>query len=73
VISRTLVIALALGAAIYRATQAAWIEAIGLAGLGGGLILLALSAKRPAFRRLAWLAFLLTAASVIVVLLRGRS
>jgi hypothetical protein len=72
VISRTLVIALALGAAIYRATQAAWIEAIGLAALGVGLILLTVSARRPALRRMAWLAFLLTAASVIVVLLRGR-
>jgi hypothetical protein len=72
VISRTLVIALALGAAIYRVTQAAWIEATGLAGLGVGLILLTASARRPALRRLAWLAFLVTAASVIVVLLRGR-
>jgi len=72
VVSRTLVIALALGAAIYRATHAAWIEAIGLAALGGGLMLLTVSARRPALRILAWFAFLLTAASVIVVLLRGR-
>ena len=71
-ISRTLVIALALGAALYRATQAAWIEAAGLAGLGVGLILLTVSARRPALRWMAWFAFLFTAASVIAVLLRGR-
>ena len=71
-ISRTLVIALAFGAAIYRATQSAWVEAGGLASLGGGLVLLTLAARRPAARPLAWLAFLLTAASVIVVLLRTR-
>jgi len=73
VISRPLVILLAFGAAIYRLTQAAWIEAAGLAGLGSGLVLLGLAARRPALRPLAWLAFLLTAGSIIAVLIRGRS
>ena len=71
VISRTLVIILALGAALYRATQGAWVEAGGLAALGAGLVLLALAPRRPALKPLAWVAFLLTAASMIVVLLRG--
>jgi hypothetical protein len=72
VISRTLVIILAFGAAVYRAVQGAWIEAAGLASLGIGLVVLGASARRPAVRPLAWIAFLLTAASILVVLLRGR-
>ena len=72
VISRALVIVLAFGAAVYRATQAAWIEAAGLASLGCGLVILGLAARRPALRPLAWLAFLLTAGVVVIVLLRGR-
>jgi hypothetical protein len=71
VISRTLIIALALGAALYRALQGAWVEAGGLAALGIGLILLALASRRPALRPLAWVSFLLTAASMGAVLLRG--
>jgi hypothetical protein len=43
VISRTLVIALALGAAVFRAAQGAWVEAGGLASLGVGLIVLAIA------------------------------
>jgi hypothetical protein len=73
VISRTLVILLAFGAAVYRATHAAWIEAAGLASLGSGLVILTIAARRPALRPLAWLAFLLTAASILLVLLRGRA
>ncbi len=72
-ISRSFVIVLALGAAIYRATQAAWIEALGLAALGGGLILLTLAARRPALRPVAWAAFAVTAATMIAVLARGRT
>ena len=71
-ISRPLVIILAFGAAVYRATQAAWVEAAGLAGLGAGLVILSLAARRPSLRPLAWLAFLLTAASIVAVLVRGR-
>lgn len=69
-ISRTFVIVLAFGAAAYRASQAAWVEAAGLVSLGAGLILLGMGARRPGLKRLAWLAFLLTAVSIGVVLLR---
>jgi hypothetical protein len=71
VISRTLVIALALGAAVFRAAQGAWVEAGGLASLGAGLIVLALARHRPVLRPVAWIAFTLTGLSMIVVLLRG--
>jgi len=74
VISRYLVIALALAAAVYRASQSAWVETGGLLSLGVGLIILSLAARRPALRPLAWLAFLVTAASMIAMLLRaGRA
>jgi hypothetical protein len=72
VISRTLVIVLAFGAALYRAVQGAWVEAAGMASLGAGLVVFGASARRPGLRPLAWMAFLLTAASILVVLLRGR-
>jgi Na+/phosphate symporter len=70
-ISRTFVIVLAFGAAAYRASQAAWVEAAGLVSLGAGLILLGMAARRPGLKPFAWLAFLLTAVSIGVVLLRG--
>lgn len=71
-VSRYLVITLALAAAAYRASQSAWVEAGGLASLGVGLVILSLAARRPALRPLAWLAFLVTAASIAAVLLRVR-
>jgi hypothetical protein len=55
--SRYLVIALALGAAVFRASQGAWIESIGLFGLGGGLVALKLSATRPRLRPFAYAGF----------------
>jgi len=70
VFSRYLVIALAFVAAGYRATQGAWIEAVGLFGLGSGLVALKLSATRPGLRPFAYLAFLVTALSVGAVLYR---
>jgi hypothetical protein len=70
VITRYLVIALALAAAVYRASQGAWVEAIGLAGLGAGLVVLKLAATRPALRPFAYGAFLVTAISIAVVLFR---
>ncbi len=69
--SRYLVIALALGAGIFRVTQGAWIEALGLFGLGCGLIVLKLSATRPALRPLAYLGFLVTALAMGAVLYRN--
>ena len=68
--SRYFVIALALGAAAYRAVQGAWIESIGLFGLGAGLVALKLSGTRPALRRLAYLAFLVTAVALGAILYR---
>ena len=59
--TRYFVIALALGAAAYRGAQGAWIETIGLLGLGVGLALLKIAATRPAIRPFAYLCFLVTA------------
>jgi hypothetical protein len=68
VISRYLVIALALIAGAMRVSQGAWIEAAGLFGLGVGLAILRFA--RPSLRPAAYAAFLLTALSIVLVLLR---
>jgi hypothetical protein len=68
VISRYLVIALAFIAGAMRIAQGAWIEAAGLFGLGAGLAMLKLA--RPALRPVAYVAFLITALSIVIVLLR---
>lgn len=68
-ISRLLVIVLAFGAAAFRASQGAWVEAGGLAALGAGLLILRMW---PAQKRVAWIAFALTGAAMVAVLLRGR-
>jgi hypothetical protein len=70
VISRYLVILLAAGAAVMRATQGAWVEAAGLASLTAGLVLLRLAGTRPALKPLAYLAFLVTALAIAVMLIR---
>jgi len=70
VISRYLVILLAFVAAAFRVSQGAWIEATGLASLGGGLLVLKLAATRPVLKPLAYVAFLVTAFSIVVVLIR---
>jgi hypothetical protein len=70
VISRYLVITLALGAAALRITQGAWIEALGLGALAAGLILLKVAETRPALKPLAWTSFGVTACAMAVVLLR---
>ena len=73
-ISRYLVIALALGAACYRLYEGAWIEAIGLLGLGGGLVCLKVGETRPGWKRLALAGFAVTAAAIVTTLvLRSRS
>jgi hypothetical protein len=68
VISRYLVIALAFIAGAMRIAQGAWVEAAGLFGLGAGLAILRLA--RPALRPVAYVAFLITALSIVIVLLR---
>ena len=69
-ISRYLVIALAFIAAGFRASQGAWVEAAGLAGLGAGLTALKLAAQRPSLKPLAYVGFLVTALSIAIVLIR---
>jgi hypothetical protein len=72
-ISRILVIVLAVGAAAYRLSQGAWVEASGLSALAAGLIALQLAPRRPFLKPLAWLAFGVTAAAMVVVFLRQRA
>lgn len=69
-ISRYLVIALAFGAGAYRFSQGAWVEGTGLLALGAGLIVLKLAATRPKIKPVAYVAFLLTAISIAVVIAR---
>jgi len=70
VISRFIVIVLALGAAAYRASQGAFVEALGLTALGTGLLILRVAGTRPMLRNTAYACFLLTAASVAIVVVR---
>jgi len=72
-ISRYLVIVLALGAAARQAFHHAWLQAAGLVALAAGLIILQLAHRRPAMRPLAWVAFAMTAATMAVVWMRMRS
>ena len=69
-ISRFLVIALALGVAVYRYSQGAWIEGTGLACLAAGLIVLRFAPPRSQIRKMAYAAFVVTAITVGVVLFR---
>ena len=69
--SRFVVIALAFIAAAYRFGQGAYVEATGLGALGVGLVILKLAAGRPALKPLAYVAFVVTALSMGVVLIRN--
>jgi len=70
VISRFLVIALAIGASVYRYMQGAWVEGTGLGCLAAGLIILRFAPLRPRIRPLAYVAFLVTAIAMGIVLYR---
>jgi len=70
VISRIIVIVLAFAAAVYRASEGAFVEAVGLAALGTGLWLLRNAGARGGYRRAAYGCFALTAASILVVIVR---
>ncbi|HWB15045.1 MAG TPA: hypothetical protein VG538_01465 [Vicinamibacterales bacterium] len=70
-ISRVLVIVLAFIVAGVQARAGAWVEASGLVALGAGLIILHLAQTRPRVKPLAWLAFAVTAAAMVVVALRS--
>ena len=69
-ISRYLVILLAFGAAAMRISQGAVPEAVGLVGLGGGLLCLKLGERRPALKRFARLGFAVMAIAIVAVLIR---
>jgi hypothetical protein len=72
VISRYLLIVLALGLAVYRASQGAWLPASGLFAMAAGLIVLKLSERRPALKPLVYLGFAITAATIVAMLMTGR-
>ncbi|MEO7191195.1 MAG: hypothetical protein ABI051_09080 [Vicinamibacterales bacterium] len=57
----------------YRAWQGATIEAIGLLGLGTGLVCLRLATRRPHWRPIAWAAFSVTGAACLIVLWHLRA
>jgi hypothetical protein len=68
--SRLILTFLAFVAAVFQADKRAWAEAVGLAALGFGLMLLQLAATRPALRRYSYLAFTITAVCVLFVFFR---
>jgi hypothetical protein len=68
VISRYLVILLALGVGVFQASRGNYVEALGLFGLSGGLAILRFG-PQP-YRRAAYLCFALTAVAVVVVFAR---
>jgi hypothetical protein len=72
VVSRYLVIAMAITAAIVKAGQGALVEAVGLSGLAAGLTALRISTTRPALKPVAWLCFLVTAIAIVIVVVRQR-
>lgn len=70
-ISRPLIIILALGAAGYRLTTGAHLEAGGLISMALGLTFLQMAPKRPALKWAAIACFTLTAAVIGLVILRN--
>jgi hypothetical protein len=70
VISRVLVILLAFIAAGFQAGQGGYIQAVGLFGLGTGLIILKFAATRPTLRPLAWASFAVTIIAMAIVFFR---
>lgn len=71
VISRMFVIVLALGVAAYQFARGAHLEALGLLGLGTGLIFLKAGETRPQLRQYAYLGFPITAIVIGTVLYRN--
>jgi hypothetical protein len=72
VISRYLLIVLALGVGVYRATQGAWLASGGLLAMAAGLVALKLAERTPRLRPFAYICFLATAASIVVILIQRR-
>ena len=71
-VTRVIVIILAFAAAAYRVSQGAFVEAAGLVGLGGGLLLLRVASGRTSYRNAAIGCFVITALSILVVIVRDR-
>jgi hypothetical protein len=71
VISRPLIIILALGAAGYRVTTGAYLEAGGLVAMALGLTFLQMAQKKPAFKSAAIACFTITAGVIAYVLYRN--
>ena len=69
-LSRVIVITLAFVAAAVQAGRGAWVEAVGLVGLGAGLVVLKIAATKPRLKPLAYAAFAVTALAMAVVLIR---
>ena len=69
-VSRALVIVLAFGAALVRASQGAVIETVGLTALGVGLVFLKVAERKPQARALAWVSFGVTLCAMAVVFFR---
>ena len=53
--------------------QGAWLETAGLGALAAGLIVLQLARARPALKPLAWVAFAVTAGTMVAVWMRMRA
>lgn len=66
-ISRTLAVVLALGAALLQASRGAWVEATGLIALAIGLLILRVW---PSQKRWATVAFAVTVVTLVVVFVR---
>jgi hypothetical protein len=71
VVSRPLIIILALGAAGYRVTTGAYLEAGGLVSMALGLTFLQMAPRRPAFKSAAIACFTITAAVIGYVIYRN--
>ena len=71
-ISRYLVILLAIVAAIFRAQQGEWLAASGLAFLALGLALLKLASAKPGLKPFAFVSFGVTVLVMIIVFVRMR-
>jgi hypothetical protein len=71
VISRPLIIILALGAAGYRVTTGAYVEAAGLVSMALGLTFLHMAKSKPALKNAAVACFLGTAGVIAYVLYRN--
>lgn len=71
VISRPLIIILALAAAGYRVTTGAYLEAGGLVSMALGLTFLQMAQKKPAWKPAAIVCFTVTAGVIAYVLYRN--